>query len=98
MAISRSPNGDDIASIYADVDAGVGAATLLKQLEPMIERRFDALLDQFAQVAPELGPLLDFRAKIGELQRIRRELKGAKMKGDRALEVLSKIVGAASAE
>ena len=86
-------NGDEIQQAYSDADAGVGAATLLKILEPMIERRFDALLDQFSNVAAELGPLLDFRAKIGELQRIRKELKNAKLRGDKAMEVLSRIVG-----
>lgn len=91
MAIDRL-NGDQIQRVYDDADAGVGATTLLKALEPMIERRFDSLLDQFAQVPPELGPLLDFRAKIGEIQRIRRELRQAKMKGARAMEVLSRIV------
>lgn len=85
-------NGDEIQKVYDEAESGVGAATLLKALEPMIERRFDALLDQFTNVAAELGPLLDFRAKIGELQRIRKELKNAKMKGDKAMEVLSRIV------
>jgi len=85
-------NGDQIQQVYDEADAGVGAATLLKALEPMIERRFDSLLDQFAQLPPELGPLLDFRAKIGEIQRIRRELRQAKMKGARAMEVLSSII------
>lgn len=86
-------NGDQIQQVYEEASAGVGAETLLKSLEPMIERRFDALLDQFSNVAAELGPLLDFRAKIGELQRIRKELRNAKLKGDRAMEVLSRIVG-----
>ena len=93
MATPNKLNGDQIQQVYEEADVGVGAATLLKALEPMIERRFDALLDQFSNVQAELGALLDFRAKIGELQRIRKELRQAKMRGEKAMEVLSRIVG-----
>lgn len=78
---------------YDDVGLGIGAETVLQTLQPDIERRLIALLDQFGQCEPKLEILLDFRAKISELHRIRRELGNMKKKGRVAASELKLVIG-----
>lgn len=78
--------------LYNEAELGASSDTVLRALDPLIERRLGLLLDQFSNCPPELGPLLDLRAKIAELWRIRGELKASRAKGRRSWEVLQSIL------
>ena len=78
--------------LHDSAELGYSSELVLKAMDPMIERRLGSLLDQFDNVKPELGPLLDLRAKISEVWRIRRELKNNMLKGQNAVDVMKRIV------
>mgnify|MGYP001607782653 FL=1 len=92
MDINVSKKYEAVDELYATADIGVASETVLKALDPLIERRLGALLDQFSVCAPELGPLLDLKARISETWRIRKELKMASMRGKKALDSLQAIL------
>ena len=96
MDISANPNlqskYEAIDKLYELADLGVSAETVSKALAPVIERRLGYLLDQFAKCPPELGPLLDLKAQISEVWRIRQELKVQAMHGQTAMESLQRIM------
>ena len=102
MASNSNPDSkfgslQDRANILHDsAELGYSSELVLKAMDPMIERRLGSLLDQFDNVKAELGPLLDLRAKISEVWRIRRELKGNMLKGQNAVDVMKRIVEANS--
>ena len=73
-------------------ELGVSAQAMLNALEPIMDRRLGQLLDKFQHTPPELGPLLDLRAQISEVWRIRREMQAVKDKGANALNALQNIV------
>lgn len=81
-----------IDAAWRDMERGASAQSVLNVLDPLVEKRLGELLDGFRQCPPELGPLLDFRAKICELWRIRKELKDAGKIGKHAASVLENIV------
>lgn len=78
--------------LYTEAELGASADTVLRAVDPLIERRLGLLLDQFASCAPELGPLLDFKAKIGELWRMRREILIAKERGRKSWDTLQAVL------
>ena len=80
-----------IDTAWKEMERGASAQSVLNVLDPLIEKRLGNLLDGFRQCAPELGPLLDFRASICELWRIRKELKDAGKLGKSAAAVLESI-------
>lgn len=97
MAIEpkNSPISARIAAterLYTEAELGASADTVLRAVDPLIERRLGLLLDQFASCAPELGPLLDFKAKISELWRMRREILVAREKGRKSWDTLQAIL------
>lgn len=92
--IPRKPV-DELAAIqalYGAVDKGTAAETVIRVLDPIIEQRLGLLLDKLAQCPPELGPMLDVRAQIGEVWRIRKELTSVSKAGKNALEALKSVV------
>ncbi len=80
--------------LHDSAELGYSSELVLKAMDPIIERRLGALLDQFENTPPELGPMLDLRAKISEVWRIRREMKNNMLKGRNAVDVMRKIVEA----
>lgn len=78
--------------LYSEAELGASSETVLRALDPLIERRLGLLLDQFSNCPPELGPLLDLRAKISEVWRIRKELRVSKEIGRRSWDTLQKIL------
>lgn len=80
---------DDLSQM---ADLGVSAQAMLNALEPIMDRRLGQLLDRFQHTPPELGALLDLRAQISEVWRIRREMQSVKDKGQSALTALQNIV------
>lgn len=81
-----------IQSLYGKVDKGTAAETVIRLLDPIIEQRLGLLLNQLEQCPPELGPMLDLRAKISEVWRIRKELTSFSKQGSNALEVLKNVI------
>ena len=81
-----------IDAAYREMERGASAESILKVLDPMLEARLGALLDGFRQCPSELGALLDFRAKICELWRMRKELKDAGKIGKSAAATLEALV------
>ena len=96
MATNENPNlqpkYEAVDKLYELADLGVSAGTVSKALAPVIERRLGYLLDQFGKCPPELGPLLDLKAQITEVWRIRQELRIQAMNGRAAMEGLQKIL------
>lgn len=92
MAISDKIAAVD--SLHDEAQLGYSADIVLKAMDPILERRLALLLDQFQTCQPELSYLLDLRAKISEIWRIRKELLKAKSDGSRAVEVLKTIIEA----
>ena len=80
-----------IDAAWKEMERGASAESVLRVLDPLVEKRLGTLLDGFRQCPPELGPLLDFRASICELWRIRKELKDAGKLGKHAATVLEGI-------
>ncbi|KKK77744.1 hypothetical protein LCGC14_2850510 [marine sediment metagenome] len=85
---------DQADSLHNSAELGYSSELVLKAMDPMIERRLGSLLDQFENVKPELGPLLDLRAKISEVWRIRRDMKNNMRNGKNAVDVMKRIVEA----
>lgn len=78
--------------LYSEAELGASADAVLRALDPMIERRLGLLLDQFSICAPELGPLLDIKAKVSELWRMRKEILIARERGRKSWETLQGVL------
>ena len=63
-----------VDKIYDEVNRGQTATSILRLLEPLMEARLGQLLNEFEKCPPDLGALLDLRARIAEVWRIRRTL------------------------
>lgn len=81
-----------VDAAYREMERGATAASILKVLDPLLEARLGTLLDSFRQCPPELGALLDHRAKICELWRMRKELSDSSKIGKSAAAVLEALV------
>ena len=81
-------------ALHDSAELGYSSELVLKAMDPIIERRLGSLLDQFENVKPEMGPLLDLRAKISEVWRIRREMKKNMLNGKNAVDVMKRFVEA----
>ena len=82
---------DEYVQAHSAASSGVGAQTLLEVLDPLIEERLGRLLTALEQAKPELPVLLDLRAKITEVNRIRRELLRVRNEGVEAATALRAI-------
>lgn len=81
-----------IESAYKEMERGATASSILNTLDPILEKRLGTLLDQFRQCPPELGALLDHRAKICEVWSMRKELKDASKLGKSAAAILEAMI------
>lgn len=84
-----SPSPEYLGILNDEARRGVGAATLLSTLGPVLEQRQEQLLAALEQAAPELNALLDLRAKISTIRALKRELAQAAQAGSEAGERLS---------
>lgn len=99
--ISNIYNRNNISKVEElcnKADQGVAAEVVLRAMDPILERRLGLLLNQFEQCPPELGPLLDLRAKISEVWIMRREMNLLAGKGKTAAEALSRILDTATSK
>jgi len=87
-----SPSPELLGILNDEVRSGIGSATLLSVLKPILERRTEQLLSLLEQCEPDLSKLLDLRAKISAVRAMSRELDQAAKKGQEAGEQLSKVV------
>lgn len=96
MAIDKNnPISARIAAtekLYNEAELGASADTVLRALDPMIERRLGQLLDQFSSCVPELGPLLAYQAKISELWRMRKEILISRDRGRKSWDILQGVL------
>ena len=81
-----------IDSAWKEMERGATAQSVLNVLDPILEARLGTLLDSFRQCPAELGALLDHRAKICELWRMRKELSDSSKIGKSAAAVLEALV------
>ena len=81
-----------IDAAWKEMERGASAASVLNVLDPVLEKRLGTLLDGFRQCPPELGALLDFRAQICEVWRMRKELKDAAKIGKSAAATLEALM------
>ena len=96
--ISNSSNIAKVEELCNKADQGVAAEVVLRAMDPVLEERLGQLLDQFGICAPELGPLLDLRARITECWRMRKEIRMLAGKGKTAAEALSRILETAASK
>lgn len=80
----------ELVRLYDQAAHGVGAETLFKVLQPILEAKFVQLMAELRDAAPELGSLLDARAKLCEIWRQYTELERAYKTG---LSVRDTLVG-----
>ena len=76
---------------YDEINKGQTADGILRLLDPLMDDRLGQLLGNFGRCAPDLGSLLQLQAQIGEVWRIRNELKKAKQIGASAERLLEAI-------
>jgi hypothetical protein len=77
--------------LYSSMELGAASETVLRAIDPIIEKRLGVLLDQLAMAPAELGPILDIRAKICETWRMRKSLKEASSNGKRAVDTVKNL-------
>jgi len=85
------PSPEALGILNDESTRGVGSATLLKTLGPVLDQRLEQLLVALDQAEPELNRLLDLRAKIATVRMLRKELTQAVTAGLEAGERLSQI-------
>jgi hypothetical protein len=87
----NSPSPEVLGILNDEVRSGVGAATLLSTLGPLLDQRLDSLLFALESTAPDLNNLLDLRARISVVRSLKRELAKVAQRGVEAGEQLSHV-------
>ncbi len=82
---------EDIVNAHRQASQGVGAATLLEIMGPIVEERKNSLVDSLATSTPTLDILLDIRAKLLEIRRIQKQLERVLRDGADAAQALRSI-------
>lgn len=81
-----------IQDLYETASASVAAQTLLDAMGPHLERSFELALSNFFKCEPELGSLLDCRAKLKAIYDIKKGLINEMKKGQPAVEAFTKLL------
>ena len=81
-----------VDKLYADVNKGQTSEAILRVIDPLVDARLGLLLNQFEKCPPDLGALLDLRARISEIWRLRRELQDAKKLGMTSQQLLEGLM------
>ena len=81
-----------IDSAWKEMERGATAQSVLNVLDPILEARLGFLLDSLRTCKADLGELLDHRAKICEVWRMRKELQDAGKIGKSAAATLEALV------
>jgi len=83
---------DIIASLYDQASTSVAAESVMTAIGPQLERRIDIAMGHLFQAAPELGPLLDARAKLRAIYDMRKKLKEQINSGAPAVKALNEMM------
>ena len=89
--LGPSASMEEIDKLYGQLEIGNAAETVIRMLDPIIEERLGRLLDELGKCAPELGLILDVRARISEAWRLRKEITAKAAEGKRAINKLQAI-------
>ena len=74
--------------LYGSIEMGAAADTILGLIDPIVEQRLGELLNKLEQCPPELGPILDIKARICEMWRMRKKIKERQLVGRKAVDVI----------
>lgn len=85
-----------VDKIVNQQEVGYAAEIVIKAMLPKIEKRLFILLDKFEHTPPDLPNMLDLRAQIVEVWRIKKELDIARADGKRASSALEAILAGRS--
>jgi len=91
MATKKPISPETLGILNDESTRGVGSATLLKTLGPVLDQKIEQLLVSLDSATPDLSVLLDLRAKLSALRSIRKELTQAVTAGLEAGERLSSL-------
>lgn len=78
----------EMDKLYGQIEVGAAADTILRVIDPIVEQRLGELLTKLEQAPPELGAILDIRAKICEVWRMRRRIKERNLVGKNAVGII----------
>ena len=102
MAIENITKPSDkiakVDKLYEEINKGHSAEAILRLLNPLIEERLGNLLSAFEKSPPDLGALLDLRAKISEIWRIRRTLNDLVKMGISSQGVIEAVMQTSTAK
>lgn len=87
----RPMDADEILRVYERAGQAVGLETLVKGLGPVFEVEFNRLMVEFRDAPPDLGTLLDFRAKLCECWHLQTELEQAWKLKRPAMETMQRM-------
>ncbi len=88
IASRQNPALDEL---WDTASVSVAAETLLHAVEPDLDKLFEILMGEFGKCAPELGSLLDFRAKLMSVWTMKSRLKRNVKAGMPAREAFLKM-------
>ena len=74
--------------LYGSIEMGAAADTILGLIDPIVEQRLGELLNKLEACPPELGPILDIKARICEMWRMRKKIKEKQLVGRKAVDVI----------
>lgn len=93
---NRRPPEPTITDIYETASASVAAQTLLDAMGPQLKRSLDSCVRNLFEAPPELGALLDARAKLKAVWDIKFGLEQESKKGTKAVEIMNNLLVAAA--
>ena len=74
--------------LYGSIEMGAAASTILELIDPIVEQRLGELLNKLELCPPELGPILDIKARICEMWRMRKRIKEKQIVGRKAVDII----------
>ncbi len=81
-----------VDNLYNEVNKGQSAEAILRVIDPLVDERLGRLLSEFEKCPSDLGALLDLRARISEIWRIRRTLNDLRKIGISAQGMIEAVM------
>ena len=88
VARTKAHTPEALGILSDEALAGAGASTIMRTLAPVIAAQLDHFLTALENAPADLNTLLDYRAKIGTLRTLQRELTTQMQRGHEAAEEL----------
>lgn len=95
MGVPDAPNLQSkqaIEDLYETASASVAAQTLLDAMGPQLEKALSLNLQLLFDCKPELGELLDCRAKLKVVWDMKKGLQRDALKGQKAVEIFNDLL------